>query len=135
MMKQMGYLSMEKLSNDIGFTLIEILIAIVIISIASLGIASLSVSIIQQNSTDKKTTMAISLAQDKMEEIKKLGYPNVSAPNLPPENYGSIPNYSSYKRTTSIADNTPAANMKTVTVTVFWNSDARSFVVKTILAQ
>src|SRR2546428_6290422 len=125
---------MQKLSNDIGFTLIEILIAIVIISIASLGVASLSVSIIRENSTDKNTTTAISLAQDKMEEIKKLGYLNVSTSNGN-ENYGSIPNYPSYKRIMSIANDTPATKMKTVTVTVFWNSDARSIVVKTILAE
>src|SRR5919108_1614551 len=125
---------MKELSNDIGFTLIEILIAIVIISITSLGLASLSVSIIRENSSDKKTTVAISLAQDKIEEIKKLGYLNVATSNGN-ENYGSIPNYSSYKRTTSIANDTPATKLKTVTVTVFWNSDSHSVVVKTILAE
>jgi prepilin-type N-terminal cleavage/methylation domain-containing protein len=125
---------MEKLSNNIGFTLIEILIAIVIISIASLGLAGLSVSIIRENSTDRNTTMAISCAQDKMEEIKKLGYLNVST-SSPNENYGSIPNYLSYKRITSIATDTPAAKMKTVTVTVFWNSDTRSVKSQTILAE
>ena len=125
---------MKKLSNDIGFTLIEILIAIVIISMASLGLASLSVSIIQANSTDKNTTMAISCAQDKMEQIKKLGYLNVGTSN-PNENYGSIPNYPSYKRIMSIATDTPTAKMKTVTVTVFWNSDTRSVKLQTILAE
>jgi type IV pilus assembly protein PilV len=124
---------MEKLSNNIGFTLIEILIAIVIISIASLGLASLSVTIIRENSTDKNTTMAIACAQDKMEEIKKLGYPNVTSAR--DELYGDIANYPSYRRTMSFIPNNPAPNMKTITVTVFWNSNTRSVFLKTILAE
>jgi prepilin-type N-terminal cleavage/methylation domain-containing protein len=124
---------MEKLSNNIGFTLIEILIAIVIISIASLVLASLSVNIIRENSTDKNNTMPISCAQDKMEEIKKLGYANVTSASNEP--YGSIANYPSYRRSMSFIPDNPAPNMKTVTVTVFWNSDTRSSVLKTIIAE
>jgi type IV pilus assembly protein PilV len=126
---------MEKLSNAIGFTLIEVLIAIVIISIASLGLASLSVSVIQENSTDKNVTMAISCAQDKMEEIKKLGYLNVSTA-AGTESYGTIANYPSFKRTTYIPPtDTPTTKMKTVTVTVSWNSDTHSVKLQTILAE
>ena len=71
--------------------------------------------------------------RDKMEEIKKLGYPNVTSASDEP--YGSIANYPSYRRTMSFIPNNPAPNMKIVTVTVFWNSNTHSTVLKTILAE
>ncbi len=51
------------------------------------------------------------------------------------ENYGSIMKYTLYKRVTETDFDSPAANMKTITVTVFWDSDDHSVGVKTIPAQ
>lgn len=128
---------MCKLYNNSGFTLIELLIAIVIITIGSLGVGSLTASIIRGNSFSKKITTATTLAQDTLENAKRVGFAN--AGTLPPmENYGTIASFRSYKRVTSVAPNTPAtplADMITVTVTVYWDTDAHSVVLRTILAQ
>jgi hypothetical protein len=43
--------------------------------------------------------------------------------------------YSTYKCVTSVAANTPATNMKTVTVTVFWQNDRHALSAATILAE
>ena len=111
------------ISRDInGFTLIEILIATVIITVASLGVASLTIGIIRGTSFDKRLTTATTLVQDRLEESKRLSYKDVGT-LVGTENYGTIENFSGYKRVTSVDNNKPALNMKTVTVTVYGASD------------
>jgi len=101
-----------------GFTLIEILIATVIITIASLGIATLTVGVIRGNSFSQRLTTATTLAQDRLEQAKRLGYIKVNDIAVI-ENYGSITNYSGFKRETTVTGNTPGPKMKTVKVDVY----------------
>jgi type IV pilus assembly protein PilV len=124
-----------KVLHDInGFTLIEILIATVIITIASSGIATLTVGVIQGNSFSKRLTTATVLAQDRIEQAKMINYQNVDT-IAGTENYGSIANYSGYKRITSVSNNTPTSNMKTVTVVVYGNAEKHLVNLSTILAE
>ena len=119
-----------------GFTLIEIMVAIVILSIGLLGMASLTVGIIKGNKLSNNLSVATTLGQDKMEDIRRLGYSGTSATTTTvTENYNSITDYGEYKRVTETTIDSPAAGMKTITVTTYWDSDAHSVEVKTILAQ
>lgn len=122
---------MWRLHNNKGFTLLEILIAMVILSIGLLGMAALTGGIMRGNSFSNELTTATTLAQDRMEDIKRAGYSGASSLT---ENYNEISNFPLHKRVTSIVDG-PATDMKTVTVTVYWDSDAHSVVLKTILAE
>lgn len=124
---------MRKLRNKKGFSLLEILVAITLLSIGLLGMASLTIGIIQGNTSGNRVTTATTLAQDKMEDIKRLGYGGTSAGTVT-EDYNSITNYSSYKRVTVTTDGTPSTGMKSVNVTVYWDSDAYSATLQTILA-
>lgn len=117
-----------------GFTIIEILIAMVVLIIGSLGIATLTVSIIRGNTFNSKITTATLLSRNRLQDAQRLGYANVDTIAVT-ENYNIILNYSAYKRITSIAPNSPAPNMKTVTVTVYWDSDRKSVSVSTILSE
>jgi type IV pilus assembly protein PilV len=122
------------LQNKKGFTLIEVLIATLVLAIGLLSLATLAGTVIRGNSFSNKMTTATTLAQDKMEEIKRLGYDNAGTA-AGTENYGSIAGYSAYKRVTTVATGSPATGMKTVTVTVSWDADAHSVALKTILAE
>jgi type IV pilus assembly protein PilV len=122
------------LQESNGFTLIEILIATVIMTIVSLGIATLTVGIMRGNSLSKRLTTATTLAQDRLEDAKRLGYANVGTA-AGTQGYGSIANFSGYKRVVSVTDDAPAAKMKTVQVTVYWDSDKHSTQASTILAE
>jgi type IV pilus assembly protein PilV len=113
-----------------GFTLIEILVAMSLLSIGFLGASSLTVGIIKGNYHAKSTTTAIVLAQDKLEEFKRLGYPFAIAGT---ENYNTMPEFRPYKRVTTVSVNTPVVDMKTVNVEVFWKNDDHSVIVKTVL--
>jgi len=53
-----------------GFTLLEIVVAILILTIALLGLASLTSTIINGNFFNRTLTVATTLAKDKLEELK-----------------------------------------------------------------
>lgn len=123
--------------NSNGFTLIEIMIAIFILTVALLGMAAVTVSVINGNAFSKEITTATTLAQDKMEEIKNLGYSGTpSSDTTTTEDYKSITDYPTYKRDTEIDAASPGANMKTITVTVSWKrgSTTHNVILKTIVA-
>jgi prepilin-type N-terminal cleavage/methylation domain-containing protein len=117
-----------------GFTLIEILIATVIITIASLGVANLTVGVIRGNSFNKRLTTATALVQDRLEEVKRLGYSKAGT-TVGTQNYGTITNFTGYKRVVSVSNDTPATNMKTIVVTVYWDADKHFAKASTILSE
>ena len=133
---------MRPLGDDSGFTLLEILVAMVVLSLGLLGTTSLTLTILRSNTFSNKVTTATTLVQDQLEDIRRAGFAAAASRT---EDYGSIPNpnantdYSSYQRVTTVTS-TPAAPatpvMKTVTVTVSWRGvSARSVTLMTILAQ
>ncbi len=120
--------------NDKGFTLLEILVAVTLLTIGLLGVAGLTVGIMRGNIHSNIVTTATTLAQDRMEEIRKRGYDNVDTTTFPDEDYNTITNFPFYKRVTSIAVG-PSVNMKTVTITVSWDGGASSVALVSILGQ
>ncbi|MBW2570426.1 MAG: prepilin-type N-terminal cleavage/methylation domain-containing protein [Deltaproteobacteria bacterium] len=122
---------MINIENNKGFTLIEVLVAMVILSVGLLGTAALiTTGIINGNKVSNRITTATVLGQDKMEEIKGLDYSSVVS-----EPKSSLPSpYDQYERQVTVIDPSPAANMKTVTVTVYWESN-KSVSLQTILSR
>jgi type IV pilus assembly protein PilV len=124
---------MQVLRDADGFTLIELLISTVIITVASLGIANLTVGIMHGNSFSQRLTTATTLAQDRLEQIKRIGYQNAGTV-VGTENYGDIANYSGYKRVTTVVD-TPPLNMRIVIVKVYWNTAKEPVTLSIILTE
>lgn len=56
-------------AHDDGFTLLEVLIAMVVFAIGILGVAEMQLSAIDGNSTSRKFTEAISAAREQIEPI------------------------------------------------------------------
>jgi prepilin-type N-terminal cleavage/methylation domain-containing protein len=125
---------MHVLNKNAGFTLIEVMIGMVILTIVSLGLTNLTVGVIRGNAFSKHMTTATTLAQDKLEHAKRLGYSTANTV-VGTENYGAITSFPAFKRVTAVDNNTPAPAVKTVTVTVYWGSDTRSVASRTILAE
>jgi len=119
-----------------GFTLLEVLVAIVILTIGLLGTAGLTTGVIRGNHYSKNITSATAAGQTLLESVKSSGYTNATSANFPNDTVtmGGM----TFTRTTTITNSSPAANMKTVSVTVGWtesNNTARSVNLQTILAE
>jgi len=106
----------------------------VVLSLATLGLTTLTASIMAGNAHSNSMTTGTILAQDRLEIVKRLGLAN-AASAAGTESYGSIANHTAFKRVTTISANTPGAGLTTATVTVYWNADARSVSLASILAQ
>jgi type IV pilus assembly protein PilV len=121
-----------------GFTLIEVLITMMILTIGLLGAAGLTTGIIWGNFFSKNITSGTVIAQTQLEAVQNKGYMNATTTNFPATAATVSMGGVSFNRTTTITDNSPASNMKTISVTVTWNeadNAARSVSLQTILAQ
>jgi prepilin-type N-terminal cleavage/methylation domain-containing protein len=124
------------LSSPHGFTLLEVLVAIVILSIGLMGTAGLTTGIIRSNHFSKNLTSATAAAQTQLESIKSGGYSKAVDSDYPDDTV--IMGGMTFYRSTEITPNTPAANMRTAVVTVNWteaNNTSRSVTLQTILAE
>ena len=130
---------MIKIDNNKGFTLMEVLVAMVILTVGLLGTAALITGIISSNKLSNRISTATTCAQDKMEDIRRKGYAGVGAIDdlNPYEDEDPVTGYSKFRRVTFIKGvGTPAVSgLKSITVTVSWDSNAHSVELKTILAQ
>ena len=88
------------------------MISLFILVTAMVGIISTSVVVIQSNSLSKTMTTATTLAKERMEILKNTKYANLIA--------GSDTVDSTYTRTWTVANNSPATDMKQITVSVVW---------------
>ena len=119
-----------RLRSSNGFTLMEVLVAMLILTVGLLGMAALITGIINSNKLSNRISTATVLAQDKMEEIKGLNYSSVVS-----EPQSSLPSpYDKYERKVTVLDDSPDNNMKTVKVEVFWES-SKSVSLQTILSK
>lgn len=121
---------MNALTNNKGFTLLEVLIAMCLLAIAMLGLATLQSRGIRGNDLGNRTTQAIGLAQDQLEQLIHIAsggnfplaapspnpFPDANNPMSETGAAGGI-----FTRTWQLQDNTPVTNAQTVTVTVTWN--------------
>ena len=136
MNKLTQYHCLAAASSQGGFTLLEVLVAIVILTTGLLGTAGLTTGVIRGNHYSKNITSATAVAQTKLETIKSGGYSYATTANFPSDTV--VMGGTTFSRAITIANSSPAANMKTVSVTVTWtesNNTARSVNLQTILAE
>ncbi len=123
-------------NNHNGFTLVDMLIALILLTIGLLGMAKLTVAIIFGNQVCNMVTKATIVAESKMEDIRRLGYKKIAATeNI--DDFDEIQNYPEFQRKTKIDADTPVEGLKTITVTVNWKVRERpkSMVISTMLTK
>ncbi len=122
--------------NSKGFTLIELMVAILLFFFATLGVAQMQLSSIRYNSQARHISEATVIAQDKMEELLALDYTDSGLDETDGnESDDDIDdNYDVFK---NIAANTPDTGTKFIQVIVNWvdNGANKSVTLETIKAQ
>lgn len=69
--------------NVKGFTLLEVLIALIILAVGILGAASMQVSSIRGNSQARQISEASSLVSDRIEIVMSRSYDDLESSNVP----------------------------------------------------
>jgi type IV pilus assembly protein PilV len=115
--------------NHEGFSLIEVLIALVILAVSLLGVAGLMATITRNNSYGGHLTEAATLAQDKLEQLRATPSGminlNIAITDNPVGSTGVT-----YTRSWVAVPNTPPPGntLNTITITVSWTDTIpRSF--------
>jgi len=99
-----------------GFTLIEVLVALVILSFSLLALAGLMVTTTKNNAFGGHMTEAATFAQDKLEELRAIKWENLFDGNNTDQQGGSTG--INYTRNWKVTTN---GSLKTITIDVNWN--------------
>jgi len=116
-----------------GLTLLEAVIAMALFFVAVLAFAGVAVTASKGAAASKRLTMATTLAQDKLEQVRSAGYDPAATPETT-EAYGTIPGFEVYQRIVRMETGRPVPGLQAATVTVWWSDDRHSVTVATILA-
>ncbi len=119
--------------NERGFSLLEVMIALVILAIGLLGLSQMQIIGISGNVSGQKLTTATTLAQDALEKLMNLNYSSLPIDegthnfdtDFPIYNGGVAAAYKTFKGVNYtrnyIADiDFPIANTATIVVTINW---------------
>lgn len=107
---------MKIFKKSIGFTLIEVLISLAILSLSLLALAGLMVITTKNNSFGNYLTEAVTLAQDKLEELRAISWNDIVSGSDTKKGATQIV----FNRSWNVSTN---GRIKTITITVDWNDN------------
>ncbi len=117
-----------------GLSLLEIVIAMAVVFLALLGFAGFSVVAHTGMSASEKMTRAVTLAQEKMEDVKREGVPpGITSQLSIAESSGSIAGAPFHERLLTITPDDPMPGLHTITVKVQWDNGDHATSLKTYL--
>jgi type IV pilus assembly protein PilV len=112
-------ISVKTVSGDDGFTLIEVLFAMIIICVGALGLAMMQGTTVQANSYSDQLTHATALAQDTIERLNALNLDSMAGggteTNIDEKGNAGGP----FTRTWTVTNNSQYS--RRITVTVSWD--------------
>ncbi len=121
-----------------GFSLIEMLIGMVLLAIGLGAMAALSISVSNLMSRNQNYSAACNLAEQKLEELRNDDYGAIADGDDGGQidSAGGDEGDAIYTRTWVVEEDEPAANMKTVTVTVTWSQwgETRTYELRGVVA-
>jgi prepilin-type N-terminal cleavage/methylation domain-containing protein len=134
MQEQYRFLFLGRLNNQRGLSLLEVLIALVVVFLALLGFAGFSVVAHTGLTASEKMTRAVTLAQEKLEDVRRDGVPpSLTGTWRLMEPYGSMTGARHHQRILTIQPHSPMPGLHTATVEVRWDQDTHSTSLKTYL--
>ena len=141
-MKETKPMKVKAMKSQSGFSILELLIALSILTVGLLGVASMQVSGIRGNYFSANTTMALTLAEEKMEELLALDYDDLVLGDDEAGNNGDLTSTATvdhdewvdesgqagglFHRIWNVRDEDTGAgwpDMKTITIIVEWQNN------------
>ena len=113
------------LKRNEGFTLLEVMIALVILSVGLLGLGALQLVAIKTNAFSSEMTYATMIAQQQAEILKSLPFSHTNLTAATESNPHTAVGSSKgvqYAIRWTVTDNSPATDMKTLNTFVKWRS-------------
>lgn len=105
-----------------GFTLVEVMVALVVFLIGFLGMAGLLVTVVQSNRGASNRTRADQLLYEKVEEFTSTPYRDI-ATGTDEETVGRVV----FTRDWTVTDNSPIPNAMTIDLVARWTERGRTF--------
>lgn len=132
------HFSNEALRWKEGFTMLEVLIALIILTVGLLGLAAMQITFLRGNSFSIKMTEATSIARNKMEDFNNTPFENITSGNEAGPIVGSTG--TQYNRNWVVVDidNDDDGNIdwKVVDVTTRWsNPNLHSVSLSTVMSR
>jgi prepilin-type N-terminal cleavage/methylation domain-containing protein len=135
-MKETKPMKVKAMKSQSGFSILELLIALSILTVGLLGVASMQVSGIRGNYFSANTTTALTLAEEKMEELLALDYTHGDLQDSELGNNSDLTTTVTldhpgtvegiYHRMWNVRDEDTGAgwpDMKTITIIVAWKNN------------
>jgi prepilin-type N-terminal cleavage/methylation domain-containing protein len=121
--------------NRKGFTLVEVVMAVMIGTVGLLALAGLLVKVMTTNRMATDISIATALARQKIEQIKLTDYNYVQSElesNL--DENGNVISGGKYTRITQVTENAAAFNTKTVDVAVYFSPSMQDTIKKAVVS-
>ena len=112
--------------QDRGFTLIEVMVALLIFGLVSAGVAPVFVDFLKHNTASVRKTEAIEAAQIRLEELRQMNIDAIPTTGTVGPNNITVNGKTYAVYTTYCANSTycVSANNRHLTVEVFYNSES-----------
>jgi prepilin-type N-terminal cleavage/methylation domain-containing protein len=107
---------MRRFRDSRGFTLIEVVVALLMLTFGVLASASLTAALMRSNRGVTNRTRAVETLRLKVEDLQSKQYSQITSGNDTATVRGIA-----FNRSWAVANNTPAANLKRITLSVTWS--------------
>ena len=124
---------MRRLKDVGGFTLLEVMITVVIFAIGLLGLAGLQIVAIKGNSFGQQMSVASTLAQNQLEQLRRTSYSSLSDGF---DTYTDQANGVTYNRAWDVIPDASHPDWMRVEVTVNWTgpTSGRTVTLSTVVS-
>jgi|Deesub1362A_J573_1020465.scaffolds.fasta_scaffold00148_17 type IV pilus assembly protein PilV len=106
--------------NERGFTLGEVLVAMIILAVALLALAKMQIRSLEAGDFSSRMSIALALAQDKIEEFQDTSLADIVDGSDTVTVQGSTGGVTRFTREWTVDSSTWGTNTRQVTVTVRW---------------
>jgi type IV pilus assembly protein PilV len=106
---------------DAGFTLVESMLTVAIMAVGLLALAGLQVTALRGNDLSRRMTTAVSIAEQKLEQLKNTPYTNIQT-----EAASKVTASNLHFTRQVIVTNGPLPNTKSVSVLVSWQDQSQT---------